>query len=496
VPNAVRARGAEPAASRLALVADDQRLAGAIQAHLSRALGQGVFHCNLPAIRAHLARDTDGLLLLACGTGPEADDVLRLVQEIILQRLPPILVTLETEEAARGRALDRLDPYVAARFRWPEDAGKLAAFLRERAGRVRDFLGASPGTVEEVIARRLLLLTPSLLPLVERIALAAIHDVTVLLTGETGTGKTFLARLMHDCSPRHKEPFLVVPCGAQPANLVESAFFGHVKGAFTGATDRKVGKFEAAGNGTLLLDEIDTLGLEQQASLLRVLETGEFEPVGSNETRRCTARIIVASNWDLEAAVRHGKFRQDLYYRLNVMSFHLPPLRERMQDIAPLVRGMAARFNTKFKKDLLDLTTRALDALEGFPWPGNIRQLENVVQQAVLLSSGPELLYEHLPQQVRDHCPAVPQPLAAHPDSLLHNREALERALIVRALSTHGYSRSRTADALGISRVTLYKKMKKYGLMEAPRRPGNRAEETPPPPPKGEESPGGPLSTL
>src|SRR5262249_45438827 len=156
------------------------------------------------------------------------------------------------------------------------------------------------------------------------------------------------------------------------ANLVESEFFGHAKGAFTGADRPKVGKFEAAGNGTLLLDEIDALGLDQQSNLLRVIETGEYEPVGSNETQYCTARIIVASNWNLDEEVERGKFRRDLYYRLNVMSFHLPPLRERRQDIGPLVRGMAARFNQKFNKELFEISPEAMEALESFPWPGNI----------------------------------------------------------------------------------------------------------------------------
>ncbi len=178
----------------------------------------------------------------------------------------------------------------------------------------------------------------------------------------------------------------------------------------------------------------------------------------------------MASNWDLEEAVREGKFRQDLYYRLNVMSFHLPPLRERVQDIAPLVRGMTARFNTKFRKDLFDVSPRALDVLENYPWPGNIRQMENFLQQAVLVSNGAELLWEHLPEQVRQYRPterdvAVPEPPR---DTLVHNREALERNVIQRALAKNGYSRSRAAVALGISRVTLYKKMKKYGLMRGP----------------------------
>src|SRR5262249_55137201 len=266
------------------------------------------------------------ILLLAAASPVESERVLRLVQEIYLQKLPPVLMIVEAGTPAPGRGLVGLDPYVACRLRWPDEASQLTQLLRGRLADRPDV--ASPTeSVEDVIARRLLVQTPSLLPLVERLALAAQHDVTVLLTGETGTGKSFLARLMHDCSPRARQPFLPVPCGAIPSNLVESAFFGHARGAFTGATEKKVGKFEAAGEGTILLDEIDTLPLEQQAALLRVIETGEFEPVGSNQTQLCSARIIVASNWDLEEAVRQGKFRQDLYYRLNVISFHLPPFR-------------------------------------------------------------------------------------------------------------------------------------------------------------------------
>jgi transcriptional regulator with PAS, ATPase and Fis domain len=325
---------------------------------------------------------------------------------------------------------------------------------------------SSPATIEETLGRRLAHHTPSLLPMVERLALVCCHSVPVLLTGETGVGKTHLGRLIHDCSPRQDEPFLTVPCGAIPANLVESTFFGHVRGAFTGACERRIGKFHAAGQGTILLDEIDTLTLEQQASLLRVLETGEFEAVGSERTQHCMARIVVASNWDLEEAVAQNRFRSDLYYRLNVMAFHLPPLRERPQDIGPLTRSLVARFTTKFGKDLSVIHRFTLEALEAFPWPGNIRQLENVIQQAVLLSKGPVLLVTHLPPEVREYhrAPQVVLP-SERLESLRQNREVLDRNLLHRALVKNGSNRAQAAQALGISRVTLYKMLRKYGLL-------------------------------
>jgi transcriptional regulator with PAS, ATPase and Fis domain len=307
---------------------------------------------------------------------------------------------------------------------------------------------------------------------VDQLCIAAAHDVTVLVEGETGTGKTFLARLIHDCSPRRASRFLVVACGTLSGNLIASEFFGHARGSFTGADAAKLGKFAAAGEGTLLLDEIDTLGLDHQANLLRVIETGEYEPVGSNETQLSRARVIAATNWNLADAVERGSFRRDLYYRLQVLSFHLPPLRHRPEDIGPLVRGMVARYGTKFGKRLFSVCPEAMRALESYPWPGNIRQLENVVQQAVLTSSGNELKLHHLSPLVHARgdvtAPAALPPTGGYGGTLKQNRESTERVNILRALEKAGQSRTRAAQLLGVSRVTLYKKMKKYGLFTRP----------------------------
>ena len=455
-----------PLPEGLLVVGNDSAFVQSIGGHVRRILDRAPMSCRFDAVRQYLSPKTDGAVVLLAGQPADVPALRGLIQELQILQYRPRLVLLETPGAGVNGALCGLESHLAERRTW-NDAKDIADVVRTHVRDGAGFFDPARASLEDRIAHRVLAYTPSLAPMVETLALAATHDVTVLLDGETGTGKTFLARLIHDCSPRAGNRCLVVPCGALAPNLIESEFFGHAKGSFTGADVAKVGKFAAVGQGTLLLDEIDALTMEHQANLLRVIETGEFEPVGSNETQITGARVIAATNWHLEEAVERGAFRRDLYYRLNVMAFHLPPLRERIEDIEPLVRSLVARFAIKFRKDLIRIHPDTLRTLEGFDWPGNIRQLENVVQQAVLLSSGPELVVKNLSPLVQKRCEPIysSRPAAG---MLLQNREAAERATIIRALEGAGYCRTRAAAALGISRVTLYKKMRAYGLLARP----------------------------
>lgn len=459
-----------PTPRRLVLAASDPRLTQAIQIHLARAVGFPPPVVRFDDVPHLLTPEADGDVLLVAAGPADAAAIEAVVREAKVQQYPAGMAVLEADGAGRGR-FDHLAPYLAGRWEWPRQAAELAVWARPAATRPGvSFPDPATETAEETIRRRLAAHTPSLVGLVGQLGIAAAHDVTVLIEGETGTGKTFLAKLVHDGSARRGHRFLAVACGALSGNLIASEFFGHVRGAFTGADAAKVGKFAAAGGGTILLDEIDTLGLDQQANLLRVIETGEYEPVGGNETQVCKARIVAASNWDLAEAVDRGTFRRDLYYRLHVLSFHLPPLRHRPEDIGRLARGMVARFGTKFGKKLFAVCPDAVRALEQFPWPGNIRQLENVVQQAVLTAAGNELKAHHLPPLVgaagATPATAAPTPIAVgFGGTLRETRAAVERANILRALEKAGQSRTRAARLLGISRVTLYKKMDRYHLL-------------------------------
>jgi DNA-binding NtrC family response regulator len=325
------------------------------------------------------------------------------------------------------------------------------------------------------LTRRFETSTPRIKLMLSDLEVAAKHDVTLLMIGETGAGKTYLARLIHEISPRRNEPFLPVACGALPADLIESELFGHNRGAFTSAHADKEGKFLAAGCGTILLDEIDVLGLEQQVKLLRVIESGEFEPVGSNRTYRSQARLVVASNLDLQPLVQQGRFRPDLYYRLNMLKFEIPPLRTRKPDIVPLAEKFVTELSAKHGITIRSIDHGFWNALYDYPWPGNVRELENVVQRAVIYCRDGALTAQQLPTYILtgtvgptndpsvnlDHWEGPPQVTSG---SLGKQIAFTERDLIEQALSKHNYSRTSTAKALGISRVTLYNKMKKYGM--------------------------------
>lgn len=308
----------------------------------------------------------------------------------------------------------------------------------------------------------------------EMIEAVAPSKATVLITGESGTGKSLLARSIHRGSPRASGPFVEIHCGSIPETLLESELFGHVKGAFTGAHADKQGKFLAADGGTIFIDEINSASPAMQLKLLRVLQERKFEPIGSTQTIEVDVRVVLATNQSLEALVTDGSFRQDLYYRINVVKVELPALRERMSDIPLLAEHFMKKHSAEHGKSVVAISDEVLEALQRYSYPGNVRELENIIERAVVLGSRPTIGLDDLPHHVVDGtAPMRPLGLCDAPDDPetpwkpIPLTEALaepEKRILLKALRANDWNRQQTADDLGINRTTLYKKIKAYGL--------------------------------
>ncbi len=333
------------------------------------------------------------------------------------------------------------------------DAKNLAVLQRQlrEAGRIGDLVGSSR-PMQEVM---------------RIIEMAAPSSASVLITGETGTGKEIVARTIHKLSPRNSGPFVAINCSAIPESLMESEIFGHERGAFTGAAERRIGCFELADGGTLLLDEIGEMPAPTQAKLLRVLEDRKVRRLGSKVETPVDVRVLAATNKDPEQAVANGELRQDLYFRLNVFHIHLPPLREHKDDIPPLVEYMLRDINTKHGKSVRGIGAEVLDIFMGHTWPGNIRELRNVLERAAIMSEKELIGRSSLPGEFGRVPAKGPNDLTSIKFPIGTTVDAMERELIVQTLSATGNNKTRAAELLGVSLKTLHNKLKEYGTDRA-----------------------------
>lgn len=325
--------------------------------------------------------------------------------------------------------------------------------LREMAFRERGMTGSSPAMVK----------------LQEQILLVAPTNASVLITGENGTGKELVARSIHFHSQRKDRPFVEINCAAIPEELIESELFGHEKGAFTGAVAQKKGKFDQADGGTLFLDEIGDMSLKTQAKILRILQERKFERVGGNRTIEVDVRIIAATNKVLEDEIRAGSFREDLFYRLNVVPFTVPPLRERREDIPILVEHFLELYSLREGNERKTITPEAMEALKGGTWPGNVRELKNVVERLVIMTPGATITAAHIPDSVGSGAAARDAEAGRlegllERDTLREARDEFEKEFILRKLEEFNWNISKTAEAIELERSNLHRKIKSYGI--------------------------------
>jgi NtrC-family two-component system response regulator AlgB len=396
--------------------------------------------------------------LAFCDLRLGAESGLDLVPRLLAERpgLDVVIVTAyatfdSAVEAIRRGATDYLPkPFTPAQIRHQVDAARAR---RSAAARVGDLESRLAEAVPEA---RLESASPRMRAVLETIEKAAPHDVAVLLRGESGTGKGILARTLHAWSPRRDRPFVVVNCPTLSEDLLASELFGHARGAFTGAVRDQEGRVEVAEGGTVFLDEIGEISPALQAKLLRFLQEKRFERVGENRTRTADVRVVAATNRDLEGAVREGRFREDLLYRLNVVEVTVPPLRERPEDVLPLARRFVAFFARAARRSPPELPEATARMLQAWPWPGNVRELRNAIERAVILAPGQVLEPEAFPERMAGHAVGVP---TLGGDFTV---EEIEREHILRVLA-RAPTQDEAARILGVDASTLWRKRKRYG---------------------------------
>jgi DNA-binding NtrC family response regulator len=445
---------------------------------LSRDLERALIDAGLAVVRhtapdaalAELLRDGFDVALGETSTGGAA--VLRAARDSTATEPPPFILFDDygtVEEAEEARAAGAFD--VLARPLPHEIVLSAVRRALEQTALQRENRDLRSAAERRAELDELESADPRMTRVMRTIAAVADSDATILVAGESGVGKTRLARAVHRRSPRAGRPFVEVNCGALPETLLDAELFGHKKGAFTGAVSDRKGKFESADTGTLFLDEIATATPALQVKLLRVLEDSTFEPVGDDRTRTVDVRLIVATNRDLRAEVEAGRFREDLYYRIHVVAVEVPPLRERPADVPALAARFVSAFAERHRRNVTGITPAALQALLHAPWPGNVRELENALERAVLLADGTLVDLADLPPELAPAAADTPAsaPWEALPlGPLKRALEIPERALIVRALRHHAGHRAEAAATLGINRTTLFNKMRKYDLLSFP----------------------------
>jgi DNA-binding NtrC family response regulator len=345
----------------------------------------------------------------------------------------------------------------------PDDLPGLHCLLLHIARRHATAATAMKRASLQVAGKKMVSRAPCMQRVIEQIQVVAGVDAPVFITGESGTGKELAARAVHELSARAQAPFIAVNCGAIPPNLIQSELFGYEKGAFTDAHNRRMGKIEAASGGTLFLDEISELPYDLQANFLRFIESGSISRLGSHRETLTDVRIIAASNRDVPLLAEEGRFRQDLFYRLNVLEIRMPPLRERKQDLEPLIELFFERFKQYRPPGLVGISPQAMRLLHEHDWPGNIRELMNTVCRAMLMSDSPYIEATDLPIGNPDR--------PRRPATLEEIRQQAERTTIVNALKRSRHNIARTSRELGVSRVTLYRLMEKYDIQRLDDRP-------------------------